>query len=148
MVIIALFAVTGCVAQNQLASAPAARADLSGALAGRGEAVPSITVMSPVSGETVTSPVAISVKFEHIRPTAAGATVDGEGHLHVMIDEPCVATGSPIPKDATHVHFGSGAAVIEVELEPGPHELCVQVGDGFHIAVAVTDILTVNVVTE
>lgn len=143
-----LVVLAGCAPTIDHSAGPPPRAELSAALAGRGDATPEITVVSPDDEATVTSPVALRVKFEQLAPTAAGATVDGEGHLHVLVNEPCVLTGMPIPKNDTHVHFGNGAADIDIELAPGTHELCVQVGDGFHAAVAVTDSLTVNVVDD
>lgn len=136
---------SGCTAAARANSFPDAPAKLSVALTTRGDSIPSISVASPASGATVESPVLLRVKFEYLTPAAAGATVDGEGHLHVLIDQPCLPTGLPIPKDASHVHFGDGSTDLEVELEPGEHELCVQMGDGFHTAVAITDTLTVNV---
>ena len=136
---------SGCAAQARANSFPDAPAKLSVALTSRGESVPSISVASPADGADVESPVLLRMKFEYLTPAAAGATIDGEGHLHVLIDRPCLPTGLPIPKDSVHVHFGDGSTDLEVELEPGEHELCVQMGDGFHTAVAITDTLRVNV---
>lgn len=136
----------GCVRQSSATELPAPRAKLSAALGGRDEGIPRIEVVSPADGATVTSPVAMGVRFEHLMPGPAGATIDGVGHLHVVVDGECLKPGVPIPQDEHHLHFGDGSANIEVDLEPGDYEVCVQVGDGFHAAVAVTDSLAFTVV--
>jgi len=141
---LAVFATAaGCGTTNQ--SDRPARLRLSQAMIDRAGGEPSITVVTPTNGAVVTSPVQMVVELAHFRPEPAGATTDGAGHLHVMIDRPCLATGDPIPKDDEHVHFGSGAVEFELELEPGTHELCVQIGDGFHAAVDLIDTVTVHV---
>ena len=43
------------------------------------------------------------------------------------------------------MHFGGGQTDGVIYLEPGTHELCLQVGDGVHIALDITDQATVEV---
>jgi hypothetical protein len=43
------------------------------------------------------------------------------------------------------VHFGGGQSEGALYLEPGEHELCLQPGDGAHIALAPTDRVSVHV---
>jgi len=100
---------------------------------------PSILVESPEPGSLVTSPVTISVAVTGFSLAPAGRVVDGEGHLHFMIDRPCLVPGTVMPKDATHVHVGDGSHEVTLDLAPGPHTICVQVGDGFHTAVGIVD---------
>ena len=76
---------------------------------------------------------------------AAGEVHSGAGHFHVIADAGCVAEGESIVRDADHVHFGGGQNDGVVYLEPGTHELCLQVGDGVHIALDITDQATVEV---
>ena len=75
----------------------------------------------------------------------AGEAHDGAGHFHVIADAGCVATGDAIAKDADHVHVGSGASTTTIYLAPGEHTLCLQVGDGVHTALAITDTVQVEV---
>ena len=43
------------------------------------------------------------------------------------------------------MHFGGGQTDGVIYLEPGTHELCLQVGDGVHLALDITDQATVEV---
>lgn len=107
---------------------------------------PSIKVVSPADGATVPETFDIAVEVENLNLVAAGQSVVGEGHWHVIVDKGCLASGEPVPQeDEYNVHVGDGATVKTVTLPPGEHELCVQFGDGFHVAVNITDTLTVVV---
>lgn len=98
-------------------------------------------------GATVSSPVSIEFAttggFEII-PAADGGG-EGAGHMHVMIDVGCIAVGEEIPADDSHVHFGDGSTSTDLELEAGEHTLCLQAGDGDHIAMDATDEITITV---
>lgn len=106
---------------------------------------PVVYFTQPLDGTTVGSPVAVAAGVEHLRLEPAGAVVEGAGHLHVMVDAPCVEPGQPIPRDAAHVHLGDGSTTTTLTLAPGEHRLCLQAGNGAHIALAATDTVTVNV---
>lgn len=107
---------------------------------------PAIDIVAPVGGERVESPVRFRVEPENLELRPAGQTVDGEGHLHLLIDQPCLEPGTEIPKNARLIHLGDGSNRAEIDLPPGRHEVCIQVGDGFHVAVAITD--TVEFIVE
>lgn len=81
--------------------------------------------------------------------TEAGAPVAGEGHLHVAVDEDCVADGETIPGErasgAGFYHFGDGSDAREIELTPGTYTLCMQLGDGEHRAFGATETITITV---
>lgn len=113
------------------------------ALDRRSEGSPALVVTTPADGEVVTSPVRVRAQVDNFALAAKGVSKDGEGHLHVVVDEPCIEAGEVIADD--YVHVGSGAATTEVELEPGEHTLCVQLGDGFHTALAITKTIRVTV---
>ena len=117
---------------------------LSQALAGR-TADPWIRVANLDDGAQVTSPLTIEVETGGIELGPAGSSHDGIGHWHVLIDQACMAPGDPIPKDDLALHVGSGADTLELDLRPGRHRLCIQIGDGFHVAVAITDVIEVEV---
>ena len=75
----------------------------------------------------------------------AGEVNEGAGHFHVIADAGCVDVGDAITKDADHLHFGKGQTSGTIYLEPGSHELCLQVGDGVHEALDVTGTVTIEV---
>lgn len=111
------------------------------------EELGSITVISPADGSTVSSPVRFEFELDvyDIVP-ADGMIVPGEGHLHIMVNTPCVTTRVPIPgPDEQHFHWGDASLAKEVELPKGTHELCVQVGSGNHAALPLTTELTITV---
>lgn len=113
--------------------------------AGGGDDSASVTVVSPGDGETVESPVTLEMTADDFVIEPAGEVRDGAGHLHAMIDVPCVDAGEIIPMDESHVHYGDGATTDTLELEPGEHTICVQAGDGVHTALDLTDTVTFTV---
>lgn len=77
----------------------------------------------------------------------AGEVRDGAGHFHVMTDVGCVAPGAAIPVEtAGYNHFGKGQVEAELTLPPGEHRLCLQAGNGAHVALDMTHEITVSVV--
>lgn len=111
--------------------------------AGAGEA--SVSFATPTDGSSVTNPVTVEFEVEDFTLQPAGEVNAGAGHLHVMVDAPCVAAGQPIPRDAQHVHFGKGQTEGAIDMAAGEHTLCLQAGDGIHTALDLTDEITVTV---
>lgn len=106
----------------------------------------SVSFASPVDGDVVTSPVAVEMSADGVTIEPAGEVNDGAGHFHVMVDEACLDAGETIPGDSeAHLHFGKAQTETEIELEPGEHTLCLQVGDGEHTALGITDTVTFTV---
>lgn len=105
----------------------------------------SVELTAPEDGATVAGGVALVMTAEGITIEPAGAVSDGAGHFHVIADDGCVAAGETVPEDADHVHLGEGQADGVIYLEPGRHELCLQVADGAHTALDATDRVTVEV---
>ena len=79
--------------------------------------------------DEVTSPFEVGMKTEDV----------GGGHFHILVDTPCVEAGEVIPEDDEHLHFDEGETSAELDLDPGKHDLCLQVGDGEHRALAPED---------
>jgi hypothetical protein len=100
---------------------------------------------SPSSGADVAGGVDFELAADGITIEEAGEVRDGAGHFHVLADVGCVETGEAIAKDADHVHLGKGQSDGTIYLEPGSHELCVQVGDGEHHALDVRDTIQLTV---
>jgi hypothetical protein len=111
----------------------------------------SASFVSPTDGETVTSPFTVVLDAEGVQLTPAGVPAAGEGHLHVMVDIGCYETGEfilgPSEQDeaAGRFHLGDGSDSREIALAPGTYELCVQLGDGVHMAFGTTQTITVTV---
>jgi hypothetical protein len=85
---------------------------------------PSVLVVEPLDATRVASPVTVTIETERM----------GAGHLHVVVDQPCIRAGRVIPTDAAHRHLERVARSADVELAPGPHRVCVQIGDASHRA--------------
>ncbi|MDP1819195.1 MAG: DUF4399 domain-containing protein [Acidimicrobiales bacterium] len=103
---------------------------------------PFVTLGVP-GGETLSSPVGVTMEANGVEIEPAGEVRDGAGHFHLMVDAPCLEPGEVIPKDDAHLHFGDGSTETDLELSPGEHTLCLQVGDGAHEALPVTHLVTV-----
>jgi hypothetical protein len=107
--------------------------------------------VSPVDGDTVTSPLTVVLAAEGVQLTPAGVPAVGEAHLHVMVDIGCYETGEfilgPSEQDeaAGRYHLGDGSDSRQIALEPGTYELCVQLADGVHMAFGSTQTITVTV---
>jgi hypothetical protein len=98
------------------------------------DGAPRISFANVSEGDEVTSPVQISFAAENftIEPVGEGEIHEGAGHYHIGINTHCLPPGEIIPQAAPWVHFGDGSSTIEVQLEPGPAHLSVQIGDGEH----------------
>ena len=82
---------------------------------------------------TITSPFKLQMGTEVIKIDTAGPVVAGTGHHHLFIDaEDSLATGTVVPKDSTHIHFGKGQTEYALTLSPGKHKLTLQMADGLH----------------
>jgi hypothetical protein len=87
---------------------------------------------TPTADSTVTSPLALAFTVEGAAIQAAGPLTEGTGHHHIIVDGSPVDLGTPVPKDATHIHFGKGQVETTLELTPGEHTLTLQLADGMH----------------
>lgn len=106
---------------------------------------PSVSFAAPLDGDEIAGSVPLEMVAEGITIEPAGDVHEGAGHFHVLADAGCATTGEAIAKDADHVHFGKAQTEGRIYLGPGEHELCLQVGDGAHHALDLTDTVTVNV---
>lgn len=104
-----------------------------------------VTFQSPGDGSRIAGGVDVTMAADGIDIEPAGDVRHGAGHFHVIADGGCVDVGDAIVKDADHVHFGSGANTGTIYLEPGTHTLCLQVGDGAHAALGLTDSIEIDV---
>jgi hypothetical protein len=116
-------------------------------LAGCGDDDPAATASfaEPTDGATVHGTIQLAMTADGITIEEAGEARDGAGHFHVLADQDCLDEGASIGKDADTVHFGGGQTEGTITLGPGDHDLCLQVGDGVHTALDVTDSVSVTV---
>lgn len=119
-----------------------------GAPAAPGGGIATVTFTSPADGARIAGAVDLRMVADGVVIEEAGEVREGAGHLHVMTAGQCVSEGEAIPKDADHVHFGKGQLEDQIFLRAGTHELCLQVGDGAHVAQPITETLTVTVGVE
>jgi len=110
-----------------------------------GDPAVSVALTEPAEYAHVAGAVPLAMSATGIAIEPAGESHDGAGHFHIIADAGCLPTGESIVKDADHVHFGNGQAEGLIYLEPGRHTLCLQVGDGIHLALDVTDTVTIDV---
>lgn len=107
--------------------------------------------VSPADGDTVSGPVTVELAAEGVDIVPADAPAAGEAHLHVIVDQGCVDDGEIIPGPSDEAtadgfnHYGDGSMGGDIELEPGDHELCVQLADGVHRAFGETETITITV---
>jgi hypothetical protein len=105
-----------------------------------------VTFVSPRDGDVVTSPVEVKMAAEDfIVEPAANSVREGHGHLHIMVDAPCVESRLTVPPDDQHLHFGDGSTSAKIALEPGEHFLCLQAADGAHKALPIVDEIAITV---
>lgn len=98
------------------------------------------------NNQTVTSPVKIEMGVDKMKVDTTGPVVAASGHYHIFIDaEDSLATGTVVPKDSTHLHYGKGQTEATVPLTPGKHKLTLQFADGIHRSYGGKLATTVNV---
>lgn len=84
-------------------------------------------------GAVVSSPLLVAFGLDGMQVVPAGTEAPASGHHHLIIDAPLPPFDQPIPADANHVHFGTGATSTTIELAPGQHTLQLLLGDHLHI---------------
>jgi hypothetical protein len=86
-------------------------------------------------GETVKSPVKVEFGVEGMTVDSVSKKIiaSGSGHHHLLVDaEDSIPSGTVVPKDSTHLHFGNAQTSTELKLAPGEHKLTLQFADGIH----------------
>lgn len=109
----------------------------------------SVSFAVPADGAALTSrSVQWQATPEGVTIQAAGDVTGGAGHSHIIVDTDPVTPGETIPSDDAHIHYGTGQTDGVLELAPGDHTLHLQLGDGEHTAMALTDTVDVTVSDE
>lgn len=90
--------------------------------------------ISPVDGETVSSPVIVRFGLSGMGVAPAGMGNENTGHHHLLIDvDDLPPLDQPVPADDNHLHFGGGQTETSIELAPGKHTLQLLMGDMNHL---------------
>ncbi len=91
-------------------------------------------IISPKSGDVVTSPVTVVFGLKGMGVAPAGVQNENTGHHHLLIDVdvPTDLT-QPIAADEHHKHFGGGQTEVSLELTPGKHTLQLLLADFSHV---------------
>lgn len=93
-----------------------------------------VYIISPASGDVVSSPVTVKFGLVGMGVAPAGVDKPNTGHHHLLIDvDGMPPAGMPLPADANHRHFGGGQTETSVELAPGQHTLQLIMGDQNHV---------------
>jgi len=97
-------------------------------------AQPSVYIISPADGATVSSPVTVKFGLRGMGVAPAGVDKNNTGHHHLLVDVVQLPDlTKPVPADANHIHFGGGQTETQIELSKGQHSLQLLMGDQFHI---------------
>jgi len=100
-------------------------------------------------GQTVKSPFKVEMVAEGMHvDTANGIIKAASGHHHILVDAAGpMASGTVIPKDSVHLHFGNAQTSAEIKLPAGKHTLTLQFADGLHRSYGdkLSSTVTVNV---
>ena len=91
-------------------------------------------IISPLDGDTVSSPVKVIFGLNGMGVAPAGIKMKNTGHHHLLIDlDQLPDINLPIPSDDHHKHFGKGQTEAFIELDKGEHTLQLILGDHMHI---------------
>ena len=108
----------------------------------------SVAFTEPADGDHIAGGVHVVMTADGITIEPAGEVREGAGHFHVIADDGCVEPGAAVARDLDHVHFGKGQTEGTIYLGPGEHSLCLQPGNGEHVALDVSDTVTITVGVE
>lgn len=107
--------------------------------------------VTPTDGDVVMELFLVQMEATGVEIVPAGDPVPGQGHFHITVDAGCLEEGAVVPGPGEeaeadgYYHFGDGASEVEMELEPGTHELCLQLADGVHRVFGQAEVITVTV---
>lgn len=94
------------------------------------EELRAVFIMTPKTGDVVTSPVKICIEALGVKVEPASAGMHpNSGHHHIIIDMPLPTIVEPkgmdfmraIKEDHNHIHWSDGAECGRIKLKPGRH---------------------------
>ena len=96
-------------------------------------------------GDTLISPFVVEMGVVGMKIKPAGVLESGTGHHHIIINGGFMPFGEIIPMDKTHLHYGQGDTIAQIELSKGPHTLTLQFANGMHASYGEQFSNTINV---
>ncbi|EJN10206.1 DUF4399 domain-containing protein [Herbaspirillum sp. YR522] len=121
---------------------------LAGAAGGAWADEPSLSILEPKGGATVTSPFKVRLAAHSMTTGPAGKLVPNTGHHHLLINEIPIGKGKVIPNDKTHIHLDQGQTETELSLPPGKYKLTAQFADGEHRAYGYMMVNGINITVK
>ena len=100
--------------------------------AGMAGPAPSVSLVEPANGATVSSPFKVRFDVKGMRLAPAGEIVANSGHHHLVINGGAVPAGQSVPFSDRSLHFGKGQTETDVTLPPGNYQLTAQFANGAH----------------
>ncbi len=116
-----------------------------------GDPPPSVQIVQPADGATVTDgSVLVTLEVSGLTVAPAGTMDPGTGHHHLVVDAGLPALGAPIPATpGVYVHMGQAQTEFELTgLASGEHMVIAVVGDGVHVPLNPLVVDTVRFVVE
>jgi len=87
-----------------------------------------------VNGDTLTSPFQVAMGVSGMKVQPAGVLSPGTGHHHIIINKGFIKYGEIIPMDETHLHYGKGDTLTDLNLSSGEYTLTLQFANGLHMS--------------
>ena len=97
------------------------------------------------NGDTVQSPFMIEMGVRDMKIKPAGKLEAGTGHHHIIVDGKFMEYGEIIPMDNTHLHYGKGDTIVNLDLSHGNHSLTLQFANGLHMSYGEQFSKTINI---
>ncbi|NBQ82571.1 MAG: DUF4399 domain-containing protein [Betaproteobacteria bacterium] len=108
----------------------------------------SVDFVAPKDNAVVTSPFKVVFAVTGMQVVPAGELKPNTGHHHLLINADSLPSGTPIPFDDTHIHFGKGQTEAEVKLPPGKYKLTMQFANGAHQSYGPQLAKSINVIVK
>lgn len=119
------------------------------ALISRAPANASVSILEPVDGAVLSSPISIRFGITNMQVSPAGTNVENSGHHHLLIDMDQLPDLSlPLPANEQLMHFGKGQTQTLLKLNAGTHTLQLLLGNYLHIphdAPVISEKITITV---
>ncbi len=101
---------------------------------------PHVFFLEPLDGDSVPTSANIQFGVSHLDLK--------NKRVYLIVDRACAAPGGTITTDAQHLLFEGNSANLSIDLNAGPHRLCLQVADNKGVALDGPGMLEVIDVTS
>lgn len=108
--------------------------------------IPTVGIEQPADGSLVTNPVYFELEAKNWAIEPPVMRRDGAGYFVIILEGGCLPAGRLVPFEGPFVHLQDGAFSAWIDLGPGTYEVCVQVADGNHRALQLTEEVRFEVV--